>query len=176
VPDKLLWMLAIAFVAVAGWWDWKTRRVPNWLTVPALIAGLVIHTVLTGWAGAKSGLEGAGVGLGLLLPFVLLRGLGAGDWKLVGALGAFVGPRRTIEILLISVMIAGVIAGVDAIRRGRVIATVRNVWTLLQGFFVFGLRPNPTISLDNPTLARLPFAVAVAAATVISFGFAGIIF
>jgi prepilin peptidase CpaA len=48
--------------------------------------------------------------LGLLLPFVLLHILGAGDWKLAGALGAFTGPGLLIDLLLLSVVVAGVIA------------------------------------------------------------------
>jgi prepilin peptidase CpaA len=176
VGAKAVWILAIGFAGVAGWLDWRTRRIPNWLTMTGLAAGLAVNTAYSGWAGTKLGLEGAGVGLGVLLPFVLLRGLGAGDWKLMGGLGAFVGPWHTLEILVVSIFVAGGMALAEAIRRRRLLATLRNLWTLLKGFVIFGLRPSAAISLDNPTLVKLPFAVAVAAATVISFGFAGIIF
>ncbi len=173
---KLPWLLAILFTGLAGWRDWQTRRIPNWLTVTGLVIGLGVNAAIGGWPGAKSGLEGAGLGLAVLLPFVLLRGLGAGDWKLAGGLGAFVGPARIFEILVIAVFVAGAMAIFEALRRRRMLATLRNLWTLIRGFFVFGLRPNLEISLENPALIKLPFAVAVAAATVISFGFAGIIF
>ena len=77
------------FLAViAGWTDLKSRRIPNWLTVPAFAVGVAANTVIGGWAGLKFSLLGALLGLGLLLPFVLVRSLGAGDWKLAGALGA----------------------------------------------------------------------------------------
>jgi prepilin peptidase CpaA len=176
VGDKVVWILAIGFVGVAGWWDWKTRRIPNWLTMGGLVTGLAVNTALYGWTGTKVGLEGAGIGLAVLLPVVLLRGLGAGDWKLMGGLGAFVGPWRTLEILAVSIFVAGTMALAVAIRRHQLLATLRNLWTLLKGFVIFGLQPSAEISLENPTLIKLPFAVAVAAATVISFGFAGIIF
>ncbi len=90
-----VWMLATIPAAVAGWTDWRSRRIPNWLTVPALFVGIAVNTLALGWAGAKEALLGAGLGLGLLLPFVLLRSLGGGDWKLVGALGAFLGPTAS---------------------------------------------------------------------------------
>jgi prepilin peptidase CpaA len=176
VLHKLPWLLAIVFSAVAGWRDWQTRRIPNWLTVTGLFVGLAVNTAIGGWPGARAALEGAGLGLAVLLPFVLLRGLGAGDWKLAGGLGAFVGPARIFEILVIAVFVAGAMAIFEALRRHRMLATMRNLWTLVQGFFVFGLRPNSEISLENPALIKLPFAVAVAAATVISFSFTGIIF
>jgi len=66
-------LLAIA----AGWTDFRSRRIPNWLTVSGLLAGIAVNTALFGWAGLKAGLLGVVVGLGLLLPFVLLRSLGA---------------------------------------------------------------------------------------------------
>jgi prepilin peptidase CpaA len=68
----------------------------------------------------KTSLLGVLVGLGLLLPFVLLRGLGAGDWKLAGAVGAFIGPNLLIDLVLSSVIVAGVMAIILIICKGRV--------------------------------------------------------
>ncbi len=82
---------AVALAVLAGWADLRSRRIPNWLTVPGLVVGVAANTILGRWSGLKLSLLGALVGLGLLLPFVLLRSLGAGDWKLAGALGAFTG-------------------------------------------------------------------------------------
>jgi prepilin peptidase CpaA len=90
--------------------DQRLRRIPNWLTVPAFALGVAANTFLYGWSGLKISLLGTLVGLGLLLPFVLLHILGAGDWKLAGALGAFTGPGLLIDLLLLSVVVAGVIA------------------------------------------------------------------
>src|ERR1700722_13913601 len=84
---------------IAGITDWRSRRIPNWLTVTALLIGIATNSWLHGWAGAKTSLLGAGLGLLLLLPFVLIRSLGAGDWKLVGALGAFLGPQSLLTVL-----------------------------------------------------------------------------
>ena len=82
-------LLAIA----AGWTDYRSRRIPNWLTVPGLVLGVAANSWMRGWPGAKDSLLGAALGLALLLPFVLIRSLGAGDWKFVGALEAFLGPK-----------------------------------------------------------------------------------
>src|SRR5262249_40252 len=120
----------------------------------------------SGWLGAKTSLEGAGLALGLLLPFVLLRGLGAGDWKLMGAVGAFLGPQMFLFVLFGSLMISGLMAVVAIYRTHKVGETLRNIWVLVPGFFSFGLRANPKISLDNPALLKVPFGVAVAISTV----------
>jgi prepilin peptidase CpaA len=110
--------------------------------------------------------------LGLLLPVVLLRGLGAGDWKLMGALGAILGWRRVLLILLASVFLAGGLAIFLMFRQGRVKSTLKNLWELLRGFFFFGLQPHPEISLENPAASSVPFGAAAAVATVLCCGLA----
>jgi len=65
--DKNL-VLAAAFSLMAGWTDWRSRRIPNWLTVPGLAVGILANSIIFRWAGCKSALLGAGLGLLLLLP------------------------------------------------------------------------------------------------------------
>ena len=94
-----IWLLTLGFTLSAGWVDWRTRRIPNWLSVSGLLTGIAANAILGGWHGAKASLEGAGLALGLLLPVVLLRGLGAGDWKLMGSVGALVGWRAMLFVM-----------------------------------------------------------------------------
>ncbi len=75
----------------------------------------------------------------LLLPFVLLRSLGAGDWKLAGALGAFTGPEHADDLLLGSVFVAGVMAVALVIYKGRVRQTMRNIGHILVSLVTFQL-------------------------------------
>jgi hypothetical protein len=56
------------------------------------------------------------------------------------------------------------------IRQKRVFVTLLNMWELMRGFFLFGLRPHPEINLENPAASTLPFGVAVAAATLLCCG------
>lgn len=165
-----IWFLAIGLTLAAAWTDWRARKIPNWLTVAGFLTGIGVNSYFRGWAGAKASLEGAGLALVLLLPLVVLRGLGAGDWKLMGAVGAFLGPALFVFVLVGSILISGVMAMILMARAGRVTATFRNLVVLVQGFFSFGLRPNPKVSLDNPGLMKLPFGVAVAAATLVCYG------
>ena len=106
-----------------------------------------------------------------MLPFVLLRGLGAGDWKLIGALGAWLGPRQLGVVLVGTILIAGAMAIVQMIRHRRVKETLHHmmiVLGILVTFGVWGQRHH--LTLDNPQLMRLPFGVAAAASTVLFFG------
>ncbi len=164
-----IWMFALGVTLLAGWVDFRTRKIPNWLTVPALLLGIGMHIVVAGWPGAKTSLEGAGLALVLLLPLVLLRGLGAGDWKLMGVVGAVLGPLMFLFVLVGSLLVSSSMAIVAILRTQRVGETLRNMWVLVRGFFSFGLRVNPKISLDNPVLLKVPFGVAVAVSTLICF-------
>jgi len=161
-----VWMWATIPAAVAGWTDWRSRRIPNWLTVPALFLGVGVNTLALGWVGTKEALLGAGLGLGLLLPFVLLRALGGGDWKLVGALGAFLGPPRLLEVLLVTVLIAGVMAVVIIVWKRRIGQTLRNLAHMIASLCTLHL-PGPQLSLDDPAALKIPFGVAVAVAVVL---------
>ncbi|MGA3166026.1 MAG: A24 family peptidase [Terriglobia bacterium] len=153
----------------AGWLDWRVRKIPNWLTIPALLGGLAVSALFWGWPGTKAALEGAGISLGLLLPFVLLRGLGAGDWKLMGALGAFLGPERTVVVLLGTVLIAGVMALVEVIRQKKVRETLSNLCMLFVAYSTFHAGIARPITWDNPGLLKIPFGVAAALATGLFF-------
>lgn len=159
---------ALLLAVLAGWTDLQSRRIPNWLTVPAFAAGVAANTVIGGWAGLKFSLLGALLGLGLLLPFVLVRSLGAGDWKLAGALGAFAGPSLLIDLLLLSVFVAGVMSAALVIYKGRVRQTLRNIGHILVSLVTFQL-PGHRVSLDNPEALKVPYGVALAL-TVVFYG------
>jgi prepilin peptidase CpaA len=159
---------AVLLSVVAGWTDLRSRRIPNWLTVSGLVIGIAANTALGGWGGLKTSLLGAAVGLALLLPFVLLRSLGAGDWKLAGALGAFVGPGILVDLLLGSVFVAGVMAVALVIYKGRVRQTIRNIGHILISLVTFQL-PGSRVSLDNPDSLKVPYGVALAL-TVVLYG------
>lgn len=86
--------------------DAKYRRLPNVWTLGGLAAGLLVQSGWWGWAGLKDGLAAAGVGvLFMLVPF-LIRGVGAGDLKMLAACGAFLGLRE-MPLFLIATSFAG---------------------------------------------------------------------
>jgi prepilin peptidase CpaA len=168
-PRMTVWIFTVLLTCLAAAWDWQSRRIPNWLTVSGAIVGITLHSVLEGWHGALFALGGIGLALALLMPLVYLRALGAGDWKLMGAVGAFVGWQLFLVILLGSILVAGMMAVAQMVRAQRVTDTLRNLWTLLKGFAAFGMVKNPKINLDNPGLLKLPFGVAVAVTTIVYF-------
>ncbi len=161
---------AMLLAVIAGWTDSRSRRIPNWLTVPAALIGIGTNTALGGWEGLKLSLLGAAVGLALLLPFVLLRSLGAGDWKFAGALGTFVGRIVLVDLLLVSIFVAGIMALALVVYKGRVRQTAKNIGHIFISLVTFRL-PGSHVSLDNPDSLKVPYGVALAA-TVVLYGLA----
>lgn len=158
--------LAVAFALTAGWTDWRSRRIPNWLTVPGFFVGITANVLVNGLAGLKTSLLGAGLGLIVLLPFVFLRSLGAGDWKLAGALGAYVGWESLLDLLMGSVLVAGVMALALVIYKRRFKETMRNIGRLLGSIFMLRM-PEAEVSLDNPQSLKVPYGVALALTTLL---------
>ena len=158
--------LAVALALIAGWIDWRSRRIPNWLTVPGFLIGVSVNVLAGGWAGLKTSLLGAGLGLLVLLPFVFLRSLGAGDWKLAGALGTFVGLKDMPNLLMGSVLVAGVMALGLVIYKRRFKETLRNIGRLLASMLSLRM-PGAEVSLDNPQSLKVPYGVALALTTLL---------
>ncbi len=162
------WIPATLVAIGAGVFDWRYRRIPNWLTVSGFAAGVAVNTILYRWPGLKAALLGTLLGLGLPLPFVLLRSLGAGDWKLAGALGACLGPRQLLSVLVGTILVAGVMALAVIVWKGRMKQTLVNIAHLLAALFSLRM-PASELSLDDPQSTKIPFGVAMAL-TVLFYG------
>src|SRR5438477_12547516 len=154
--NKAIWILAAIFALTAGVTDARWRRIPNWLTYPAILVGIILHSIAEGWHGTRLSLLGTGLGLGLLLPFVLVRSLGGGDWKLVGGLGAFFGPSRLVQVLVFTLLINGLMALCLVIWKRRLGQTFRNLGRMAAAFFRLHL-PGQDLTIDNPEAAKVPF-------------------
>jgi prepilin peptidase CpaA len=159
---------AIAVASTACVTDVRTRRIPNVLTFGAAAAALAFHAFAPSGQGVVSAIEGWFVGAALMfLPFAL-RGLGAGDVKLVAALGAWLGPLNALWLAVYAMIAGGVLALVVATFHGYLRKALSNIWLLLQHWTVFGLRPLDTISLEGSHGPRLAYAVPILAGVLLN--------
>jgi prepilin peptidase CpaA len=142
--------------------DVRERRIPNRITGPAILAGLTLHTIYRGWGGlADSALAGLIAG-GIFLIFFLAGGMGAGDVKLMAAVGCFAGLSSLRMVVIATVAAGAVFALVVGIYNGRLRETLRNVGALLLHHGQQGLTPHPDLNLTNDKTLRLPFALPIA--------------
>ena len=159
----------LAVLAVATVTDIRSRKIPNWLVFPFLLAGLVVPVWLHGWQGLTQSLEG--LGLAVLIYGILfwLGGMGMGDVKLMAAIGAWIGPSQLVTAMVLIAITGGVMAVGWAIAGGFVGELLDGTGSLLAGFKGRGLTPNPEFVLANPKRRKLPYAPAIAIGTLISF-------
>ena len=99
-------LCVVAFTVTATVTDLRTRKIPNWLTVSSAIVGLVFHICTKQLDGLLFSLGGFATGFGILLVLWLIGGGGGGDVKLMGAIGAWLGPKYTFAVFILSVFFA----------------------------------------------------------------------
>jgi prepilin peptidase CpaA len=102
----ILISLVSGFVLTAAITDLAARRIPNWLTVSALVLALIFHTLTSGWSGLGFSLGGFATGFSILLVLWLIGGGGGGDVKLMGALGSWLGAKGILYVFLCSSVFA----------------------------------------------------------------------
>lgn len=102
--DIVTLVAAGVFTLIAAMTDLKFRKIPNKLTVPFCVAGLIFQTVMGGWLGMQDALLGFVVGFGVLFILFAVGGGGGGDVKLMGALGVWLGWKKTLFVLIISIV------------------------------------------------------------------------
>jgi prepilin peptidase CpaA len=172
------WWPTLIVLAIAVFTDLRSRRIPNWLVFPFLMAGIVVSPWRPDWRGNGHGFGWHGFGqciagfaLGVLIFGFLfwMGGMGAGDVKLSAAIGAWIGPQQLFFALIITSIAGGIM----------VLAWIFYA-KFLQKFFLsvfhhaFGGKSsgNPSdteMSLDDFMKRKMPYAPAIAIGTFMSF-------
>ena len=143
--------------------DVASRRIPNWLVGAGLLAGLGVSFLTPNGIGPGSSLLGAGAGFAVLLPLYLLRAMGAGDVKLMAAVGAFLGPLPVVGAALLTFVSGGVLSLTVALW-SRSMSRVLNNLRLIGMVALMGRSSGMAIR-DVQTTGRLPYALAIAVGT-----------
>jgi prepilin peptidase CpaA len=167
VSGQILLGILVAAAAVTDIWF---LRIPNWLAVSGIVAGLAWNVSSAGLPGLSRAIAGLGLGFVFYFPLFLLRALRGGDVKLLAAAGAITGPGNIVWIFLLTSVFGGVIALIYAIIRGRLRRTMFNVSWIVRDLLTFKAPYNTSEELDVTTNKGLPLPHApLMAAGVIAF-------
>jgi len=150
--------------------DIKSRRIPNYLTGPAILVGLLLHASLDGWHGLWTSLVAGLICGTIFLAFYLAGGMGAGDVKLITAVGCIAGLSSAAYLLVLTSLAGGVMGIALAMMK----QTLSNVAALASHHKDEGLKPHPDLNVLNADNLRLPYGVAIAAGSTITFYLLGI--
>ena len=159
---------AFALATMACAWDLRTGRIPQAITLGGAAVGVAYHAATGGSSAGVASLAGWGIGLLVfLLPFAL-GGLGAGDVKLLGALGAWLGAGNVLWLALYTGVAGGVLALVVALSHGYLRQAWQNIYVLLAHWRANGVRPLEDVTLEHSRGPRFAYAVPILAGTVVT--------
>ena len=169
LPPQKVEMVLLVMLLTAAVFDVLYRRIPNWLTVSGAVLGLAMNAVIgPPEAGIVFSLVGLAVAFGIYVALYAVRAMGAGDVKLMAAVGAMVGWRDWFGIFLITAIIGGAMALILVASRGRVKKTLWNVSFILSE--MKSGRPaylaREELDVKSPKALGLPHGAVIAVGTI----------
>ena len=171
------WTVALVTVLLiwAAWIDGRELRVPNWLTFPMVLSGLLWHTLgtagVTAGEGFLFGFLGCAAGLMTLLPLRNVGGMGAGDVKLMAGTGAWLGWELTLYAFAFTVIVGAAMAVAMVVWRGDV---RKHAFQMLAiwGEWVSIRKPAELAAIARkrkPTMLLLPYGIPICVGSIASF-------
>ena len=167
--QSVAWWPTLLVLGVACFTDLRSRRIPNLLVGPFAVLGVAVNCLLRGASGLGGSLAGMCLAIGICGIFCFLRGMGMGDLKLCGSIGAWVGPQQMAFAMVVTFIAGAVIGLVWAASARRLTKSLSSTGDLLASFASRGIRPHETIVLDQPGGLKIPYAPAIAVGTWFSF-------
>jgi len=172
--------LLLLVVITAAAYDIRYRRIPNWLTLTGIILGFALNVVVVYYERPLQGLKYSAIGLGFAFAvyfvFYLIHAMGAGDVKLMAAVGAIVAnPWNWFGIFIATALIGGVFALVLLFAKGRLRKTFWNVAFLVNelGHARAPYMSSEELDVKSAKSVKLPhgLTIAVGCMIFIAFGF-----
>jgi prepilin peptidase CpaA len=159
---------ALAIAAIACVFDLKASRIPNALTFGAALFALLFHAFAPQGNGIGFATGGLFAGLAVFFPIFALGAMGAGDVKLMAALGAWLGWQPVILVALYGSIAGGVLALGVAAAHGYLRQAFTNIRSLLTSWWLTGIKPVPPLTLEAAGALRLPYAIPIAVGLVVT--------
>jgi prepilin peptidase CpaA len=165
---KEISLLLLVILATAAIHDAKYRKIPNFLTLSTMAAGFAFHSWFSGFQGFLFSLGGTFLGMGFLIAFYLMGKMGAGDVKLMGAVGSILGPAGVFNAFLFTAIVGGIYAFIILLYKGRFADWMNRMWQALKLTF---LTRSPMAPAEGKASPVLCYGIAIAIGTSLSMVF-----
>lgn len=165
-PQGVIVATTLLFVAVCVVSDVRTRRIPNLLTGPAMLGGFALNAWAFGWSGVQASLTGFALAIALLLAPFAAGGIGGGDVKMMGAVGALLGPRLVLSSLILGMILGGVFAVVHLARLARLKEKLGDLGRMVANAAVAMSVKPLQVSTRAPGAVVLPYSLPLGLGTV----------
>lgn len=170
VPLQLGALVVLLFAATAV--DIRERRIPNWLVATGMAGAIAFHTLSPQGEGTAFALSGLAVGIATLLPMYVMRVMGAGDVKLMGMTGAFIGMYGVLGAVLASMVAGGILALSVAAGKRMLPQLLANLRDLMAYHHIrYITRCMRDAMPAAPSVGKMPYAVAITAGTLAQLTF-----
>ncbi len=162
----LILLATLLIIAVVN--DLRFQKIPNILTFPAMVVAIAYNSWFSGLEGFLFSIEGIGLGMAVLIAFHLFGGMGAGDVKLMGAVGGFLGPEGVFIAFLLTALTGGIYSLVILAFNGYLRGTLKRYGTMFKSFIL--TKKIVYVSASNKeSKLRLCYGVPIAMGTLLTF-------
>lgn len=156
--------ILVVLVAAATIVDIREHRIPNWIVATGLLLAVGFHMLAPSGKGQMFTLAGLAVGMTALMPFYVMGVMGAGDVKLMGMVGAFIGTAAIVSTVLTTMIAGGILALLTSAYKRTLPTLVANLRTMIVQRQI--REPGgATAGAGSKSAGKLPYAVAIAAGT-----------
>jgi len=163
-------LLLLSILSVSAIIDFRTQKIPNLITFPSMIIALLYHFYINGINGLIFSALGLATGIGLLLIPYILGGMGAGDAKLMGAVGAILGTKSVFLAFLCSAIVGGLYAIILILLNKKQFKGFLKKQLITLKLFILTRKFIPDPVEENTNKPKLCYGVAIALGTIIYMG------
>jgi prepilin peptidase CpaA len=168
--DYFLILLLLSILSISAIIDFRAQKIPNMITFPSMIIALLYHLLTHGIDGLIFSASGLATGIGLLIIPYILGGTGAGDVKLIGAVGAILGSKSVFAAFLLTALVGGVYAVFFILISHKQFEGFFKKQLITLKLFIFAREFIPDPVEENNKKPKLCYGVAIALGTFIYMG------
>ena len=168
ITETMIFLPLTTILVIAVICDIRAERIPNWLTLPTMALSMIFYTASNGLEGFLFSFGGVCTGIAVLAVPYLLGGMGAGDAKLMGAVGGILGPKWVFVAFLATALVGGSYSLILLALKDSLKETLQRYWMSLK-ITMLSRKCTYIPPRDQETMPKLKYAIAICLGTLGSY-------